>query len=396
MQTTRKDFNIEKRKIAILGSTGSIGRQTLDIISEHPELFKVSVLTARSHWQLLAQQAIEFRPQSVVIADETFLPLLRDALRNTGINVYAGDEAVADAAACDADIIVQALVGYSGLLPTLRAIESGKTIALANKETLVVAGDLVNRKLRESEASIIPVDSEHSAIFQCLQGEEKRAVSKLILTASGGPFRTLPAEVLQEVTASQALKHPNWDMGAKVTIDSASMMNKGFEMIEAKWLFDFAPEDIEIVVHPQSIIHSMVEFKDGAVKAQLGTPDMHTPIRYALGYPHRLSSCSRRMQLQDYSNLTFETPDFKKFPLLKMAFEAIATGGTMPCVMNAANEVAVEAFLHNRIRFTDMALLVNDTMSNFISINSPSLEDYIVTNQQAVRYAQERIKKITH
>lgn len=393
MQTFPKDFTGEEQKIAILGSTGSIGRQTLDIVTEHPELFKVGVLTARSHWQLLAQQAIQYQPDSVVIADASFLSQLRDALRDTNIKVYAGDEAVAEAAKSDADIIVQALVGYSGLLPTLRAIEAGKTIALANKETLVVAGDLVNRKLRDSEATIIPVDSEHSAIFQCLQGEDMKTLSKLILTASGGPFRTLAPELLQHVTASQALKHPNWDMGAKVTIDSASMMNKGFEMIEAKWLFNVKPDDIEIVVHPQSIIHSMVEFQDGAVKAQLGTPDMHTPIRYALGYPHRLTSTAKRMQLKDYANLTFEAPDFEKFPLLKMAFDAIAAGGTMPCVMNAANEVAVEAFLHNRIRFTDMAALVADTMDNFTPVQSPMLDDYIATNESAVKYARQQLNK---
>ncbi|MDE5848142.1 MAG: 1-deoxy-D-xylulose-5-phosphate reductoisomerase, partial [Muribaculaceae bacterium] len=307
----------EIKNIGVLGSTGSIGTQTLDIIAEYPERFRASVLTARRQWRMLAEQALRFRPDLVVIGEENYYAPLREALAGSGIEVAAGAKAIEEAAAHKAtDTVVTAMVGYSGLLPTISAIKAGKTIALSNKETLVVAGELITGLCREHGVDIVPVDSEHSAIFQCLVGENREEMRKIILTASGGPFRKLSKEQLSEVTPSDALKHPNWDMGAKVTIDSASMMNKGFEMIEARWLFDCPPERIEVVVHPQSIVHSMVEYRDGSVKAQLGVPDMHTPIRYALSYPSRLHTEARPMRLEDYASLTFERPDMEKFPLL--------------------------------------------------------------------------------
>lgn len=379
-----------KRSIVILGSTGSIGTQTLDIVREYPERFRVEGLTARRNWELLADQAREFMPRRVTIAEERFVSQLRDALRGLPIKITAGDEAVAETAAMtDADTVVTAMVGYSGLLPTIRAIGAGKRIALANKETLVVAGELITGLLAESESEIVPVDSEHSAIFQCLEGESRKSLRKIILTASGGPFRTLDASALERVTVADALRHPNWQMGAKVTIDSASMMNKGFEMIEARWLFDCTPDKIDILVHPQSVVHSMVELIDGTVKAQLGVPDMHMPIRYALGYPNRLDSTATPLSFADYPALTFEKPDKNKFPLLQLAFDAIETGGVAPCVLNAANEIAVEAFLTEKIGFNQMATVAEKTLERMMPDRTVTLETLVATNNEARAIASE-------
>lgn len=387
----------EIKNIGVLGSTGSIGTQTLDIIAEYPDMFRASVLTARRQWRLLAEQALRFRPDLVVIADEGHYADLRDALAGSGVEVAAGTKAVEEAAAYGAtDTVVTAMVGYSGLLPTISAIKAGKTIALSNKETLVVAGQLITGLCREYGVDIVPVDSEHSAIFQCLVGECREEMRKIILTASGGPFRKLSKERLSEVTPADALKHPNWDMGAKVTIDSASMMNKGFEMIEARWLFDCRPDQIEVAVHPQSIVHSMVEYRDGSVKAQLGVPDMHTPIRYALSYPKRLHTEARPMRLEDYATLTFERPDMEKFPLLGYAFEAIAKGGTMPCILNAANEIAVQAFLDGKIRFTDMPVIARHTMEATPWSDTPDLETLVATNAEARRTAETYLRQLSH
>lgn len=378
------------KNIAILGSTGSIGTQTLDIIEEYPHKFHASVLTARSNWQLLAEQARKFLPKKVVIAEASAYPLLKEALAGLPIDVGCGASAIAEAAAIpETDTVVTAMVGYSGLLPTVEAIKAGKRIALANKETLVVAGKVIYDMLKDSTSEIIPVDSEHSAIFQCLVGEKTSQARKILLTASGGPFRKLTMSQLENVTVADALNHPNWDMGAKVTIDSASMMNKGFEMIEAHWLFGCPPENIEIVVHPQSIVHSMVEFNDGSIKAQLGIPDMHLPIRYALGYPERLSTDKPGLSLTQYANLTFEAPDYEKFPLLTYAFEAIKAGGNMPCILNAANEKGVAAFLSGKIKFTDMPRLVSSIMQQTPFVADPSLQDLIATNDDALARADE-------
>ena len=387
----------EIKSIGVLGSTGSIGTQTLDIIDKYPDKYRAGVLTARKQWQLLAEQALRFRPDLVVIGEEQYYHNLREALANSGIEVAAGTDAISKAAAHSAiDTVVTAMVGSSGLLPTISAIKAGKTIALSNKETLVVAGQLITSLCKKHGAGIVPVDSEHSAIFQCLVGESRSEMRKIILTASGGPFRTFSKEQLENVTAADALKHPNWDMGAKVTIDSASMMNKGFEMIEARWLFDCQPENIEVVVHPQSIVHSMVEFRDGSVKAQLGVPDMHTPIAYALSYPHRFETDVRPMRLEDYANLTFEHPDFEKFPLLGFAFEAIAKGGTMPCILNAANEIAVNAFLEGKIRFTDMPKIAEKAMERTHWDATPDLDTLIATNTESRQIAEEIIKTPYH
>lgn len=375
-------------QIAILGSTGSIGTQTLDIIAEYPDRFKATVLTAGRNWELLARQAKKFLPAVVVINDKDAYPMLRDALAGYPVEVLAGSEAIADvAAAPDVDVVVTAMVGYSGLIPTISAINAGKTIALANKETLVVAGEIITGMLKDSKSEIVPVDSEHSAIFQCLVGEKKCQARKILLTASGGPFRKLTKEQLENVTVADALHHPNWSMGAKVTIDSASMMNKGFEMIEARWLFGCPPEKIQILVHPQSIVHSMVEFVDGSIKAQLGVPDMHLPIRYALGYPERLSTDSAPLSLGQMATLTFELPDYSKFPLLGYAFDAIKKGGNMPCILNAANEKAVAAFLKGEIRFTDMPRLAEYVMDRAEFVSSPALSDLVASNSEALSIA---------
>lgn len=378
------------KNIAILGSTGSIGTQTLDIIEEFPSRFRATVITARRNWKLLAEQARKFLPRRVVIANPELLPYLEDALRGLPIEVMAGDEAIAESAAMpDVDTVVTAMVGYSGLIPTIKAIEAGKIIALANKETLVVAGELITSLLRNSKSKIVPVDSEHSAIFQCLTGEKTQEARKIILTASGGPFRTMSKEQLQNVSIEDALNHPNWSMGAKVTIDSASMMNKGFEMIEARWLFNCPPDKIEIVVHPQSIVHSMVEFNDGSIKAQLGVPDMHLPIAYALSYPERLELSSEPLKLSQYRNLSFESPDIERFPLLGFAFDAIKMGGNMPCILNAANEIAVDAFLKGKIAFVEMPKVVSETMERTPFLSSISLSDLIETNSHARTIAAE-------
>lgn len=377
-----------KKQLAILGSTGSIGTQTLDVVAEYPDLFEVYTLTANNNVELLIEQAKRFNPDSVVIANEAHYPRLKEALKEYPIKVYAGDEAIAQIVeAAPIDIVVTAMVGYAGLRPTIRAIEAHKTIALANKETLVVAGDLIKQLALEYHAPIIPVDSEHSAIFQCLVGEWDNPIDKIILTASGGPFRELTAEQMKHVTKNDALKHPKWNMGHKITIDSATLMNKGFEMIEAKWLFDVDPKDIEIAVHPQSIVHSMIQFKDGTVKAQLGVQDMRLPIRYALSYPARLESPNSKLTLEQYAHLTFERPDLERFPLLRYAFDAVAEGGNMPCIMNAANEIAVAAFLHDAIDYPSIARIVAETMAHIEFIASPRYEDYVHTNQLARDYA---------
>ncbi len=382
-----------KRNIALLGSTGSIGRQTLEVVSEYPDLFQAWVLVANNSADLLIEQALKYAPRMVVIANEAHYEKVKSALAHTHIEVQAGSQAVAECVtAPEIDIVVTAMVGYSGLEPTIKAIEAGKPIALANKETLVVAGELITRLLKSSSSVLYPVDSEHGAFYQCLIGERHEDINKLILTASGGPFRTFPIEKLTHVTAADALKHPNWDMGAKITIDSATMMNKGFEMIEAKWLYDVSEHDIEIVVHPQSIVHSMVEFKDGSVKAQLGLPDMRIPIRYALGLPGRLASESKKMTVSDYANLTFELPDYNKFPLLNTAYEAATRGGNAPCVMNAANEIAVAAFLQNKIKFIDIYKIIEQTLAWAPFVEAPGYLDYVNSNAEARAFAASLIK----
>ncbi len=384
-----KDTQVEEiRNIAILGSTGSIGRQTLDVIAEYPRLFKAWMLVANSSADLLISQARLFRPKVVVIGNEEYYGYVKSELDDLPIEVLCGAQAIADVVTRpEIDTVVTAMVGYSGLAPTIKAIEAGKKIALANKETLVVAGDLITRLLAKSRSVMYPVDSEHGAFYQCLMGENHEDVAKLILTASGGPFRTWPKEQLEVATVDDALRHPNWSMGAKITIDSATMMNKGFEMLEAKWLFGVSHRDIEIVVHPQSIVHSMVEFVDGSVKAQLGLPDMHLPIRFALGLPGRLPTDQYRMSISDYSHLTFEKPDFEKFPLLRVAYEAAERGGNVPCVVNAANEIAVAAFLERKIKFNDIYRIIHAAMSWAPFVEEPTYEDYVRTNEETRRYA---------
>ncbi len=380
-----------KRRVAILGSTGSIGTQTLDVVRTWGELFEAVTLTANDNWQLLAVQAREFMPDSVVIARTEHLPALREALADLPIKVYAGDDAVAQVAAGgEVDIAVNAVVGFAGLAATASALTAGKAVALANKESLVVAGEVLMHLSAQNNAPIIPVDSEHSAIFQCLQGEVS-PIEKIILTASGGAFRDMPVEELENVTPEQALKHPNWSMGRKVTVDSATMMNKGFEVMEARWLFGVGPERIEVLVHPQSIIHSMVEFADGAVMAQLGTPDMHLPIQYALTYPQRLPLKGERLKL---SALTFREPDMKKYPCLRLAYSALEAGGNAGCTLNAANEAAVDAFLAGRIRFTDIARVAEYTMEKAPYVNKLILSDCLAHHSEATRVAQQQIEKL--
>lgn len=383
---------MNKRQIALLGSTGSIGTQALDVVRNNPDRFEVYALVARHNVELLARQAREFRPEVVVVADEQQYAPLKEALADLPMKVWAGADAIADVVRMEpVDMVLTAVVGYAGLRPTLAALEAGKAVALANKETLVVAGELVTATARRAGAPILPVDSEHSAIFQCLSGQDAQAVEKVILTASGGPFRTTPREALATVTPTEALHHPNWSMGAKVTIDSASMMNKGFEMIEARWLFGLPPERIEVVVHPQSIVHSMVQFADGAVMAQLGMPDMHLPIAYALAYPRRLRSDAPRLDFARLATLTFEAPDKERFPNLTYAFDAIRRGGNMPCILNAADEVAVDAFLNGRIGFLAMSDLIAETMARTAFIATPTYDDYVQTDAEARRIATEII-----
>lgn len=375
------------KNIAILGSTGSIGTQTLQVVEANPDRFSVEVLTANNNVDLLVEQALKFKPDCVVIANEEKYTFLRDALKDEDIKVYAGSDAIAQVVTSSRiELVVTAMVGYSGLIPTIEAIKAGKNIALANKETLVVAGDLINQLVETYKVAILPVDSEHSAIFQCLMGEGHSQVEKLILTASGGPFRGKDREYLKTVTPADALKHPNWSMGAKVTIDSASMMNKGFEVIEAKWLFGVKPEQIEVVVHPQSIVHSMIQYTDGSVKAQLGVPDMRLPIQYALTFPERIAANFGRVDFGECSALTFEKPDQKTFRNLGLAYEAMHQGGNMPCVLNAANEVAVQAFLQGRCSFTAMSELIETALEKAHFIPNPTLDDYIETDSQSRQF----------
>ena len=383
-----------KRQIAILGSTGSIGTQALQVIEEHSDLYEVYALTAGNNVQLLIEQARKFMPDVVVIANEAHYTTLSDALADLPIKVYAGADALADIVTAEPiDMVLASMVGYAGLRPTMNAIRAGKAIALANKETLVVAGELVTQLAIENRVPLLPVDSEHSAIFQCLTGEMNNPIEKLLLTASGGPFRTWSMEQLQHATREQALKHPNWDMGAKITIDSASMMNMGFEVIEAKWLFDVSPSQIEVVVHPQSVVHSMVKFADGSVKAQLGTPDMRLPIQYAFSYPQRLPLSTERLDFTTLSTLTFEQPDPVRFRNLALSFEALKRGGNMACILNAANEVCVAAFLKERVGFLQMSEIIERTMQKTAFIATPTYEDYVATDAEARRIAEEFITK---
>ncbi len=382
----------EHLHIAILGSTGSIGTQALDVLRANKDAFVLEVITANSNADLLIKQALEFEPNAVVICDENKYPIVKEALKSTDIKVFAGSDAVAQVVTMDViDMVLVAMVGYSGLKPTIESIKAGKQIALANKETLVVAGDLVTRLAREKAVNIYPVDSEHSAIFQCLAGEFHNKIEKIILTASGGPFRGKSKEQLQQVRKEQALKHPNWDMGAKITIDSASLMNKGLEVIEAKWLFNLKPEQIEVIVHPQSIIHSMVQFEDGSIKAQMGLPDMRLPIQYALGYPRRLKSDFPRFNFVDYPSLTFEKPDTETFRNLAIAYKALELGGNMPCVINAANEIVVEAFLKDEIGFLEMPDVIERTMQSVSFIKTPAYDDYVASDKEARILAKEML-----
>lgn len=386
---------IQKNGVAILGSTGSIGTQALDVIREQKDKFSVEVLTAHNNADLLITQAAEFKPNMVVIGNESLYDQVHSALDPLGIKVYSGAKSVEWAVQMDSiDVVLTAMVGYAGLLPTIKAIESGKLIALANKETLVVAGDIITELAKQKAVNIYPVDSEHSAIFQCLSGEFHNPIEKIILTASGGPFRGKTREELTKVTKAQALKHPNWDMGAKITIDSASMMNKGLEVIEAKWLFNLKAEQIDVWVHPQSIVHSMVQFQDGSVKAQMGLPDMKLPIQYALAYPNRLPNKYPRMNLEACMNLQFEQPDKQTFRNLELAYTAMNKGGNMPCILNAANEIAVKAFLEDRIGFLEMSDLIELTMQKVSFVQKPSLQDYIETDKATRMYAEENTNKI--
>jgi 1-deoxy-D-xylulose-5-phosphate reductoisomerase len=381
------------KQIAILGSTGSIGTQTLDVVRQHPEAFSVYALSAHRSIDLLIKQALEFNPAVVCIADETYYRPLCEALSDLPIRVLAGEKALAEMVTMPAiDVVVAAMVGYAGLRPTIEAIKAKKTIALANKETLVVAGEIIDRLAKRYKVDILPVDSEHSAIFQSLVGEDLTSVEKLLLTASGGPFRQFTLEQMQHVTAAEALRHPNWEMGAKITIDSASMMNKGFEVIEARWLFDIPVDKIQVLVHPQSVVHSAVQFVDGSVKAQLGTPDMRMPIQYALTYPARWKSDVARLDLFATQNLTFEEPDIKRFPNLALAYEAMHQGGNMPCVLNAANEVVNLAFREGRCGFLQMSEVISKTMEKTMFITEPTYEDYVQTDKEARKIALELLK----
>jgi len=378
----KENNQITKKQIAILGSTGSIGKQALEVIEAHSNHFEVYALTANNQVDLLIEQARKFLPEAVIIANKIHYNKLKEALADLPIKVYAGNDAIDQIVESEPiDLVLAAMVGYSGLRSTIHAIKAGKAIALANKETMVVAGEIITALAMEYKVPILPVDSEHSAIFQCL--EFYNPVEKIILTASGGPFLNATIDELALVTKHQALKHPNWEMGAKITIDSASMMNKGFEVIEAKWLFNLKPDQIEVVVHPQSIIHSMVQFQDGAVKAQMGLPDMRLPIQYAFSYPERLKMNYPRLDFNLFSSLTFEKPDLKRFRNLSLAYEAMAKGGTMPCVLNAANEVAVEAFLHERVGFLEMSDLIEKTMQKSSFIPKPTYEDYVASDAEA-------------
>ncbi|MDB5273177.1 MAG: 1-deoxy-D-xylulose 5-phosphate reductoisomerase [Chitinophagaceae bacterium] len=381
-----------KRNIAILGSTGSIGTQALDVVRKNPDLFGIEILTAQYNADLLIRQAMEFKPNAVVIVDESQYQKVFDALNPLDIKVYAGSTALNSVVQMESiDMVLTALVGYAGLIPTIKAIEAGKHIALANKETLVVAGQLITDLCRQYKVDLLPVDSEHSAIFQCLAGEWHNPIEKIILTASGGPFRGKQKSELLHVGPKEALKHPNWSMGSKITIDSASLMNKGLEVIEAKWLFDVTIDQIEVVVHPQSIIHSLVQFRDGSIKAQLGLPDMKLPIQYALAYPNRIASDFPRFDFSQYGSLTFEKPDVETFRNLGLAFEAMQRGGNIPCVLNSANEVAVEQFLKEKIGFMEMSEIIEACMAKVPYIAKPVLDDYISSDEEARRIAKELV-----
>ena len=384
---------LEKLQICILGSTGSIGTQALDVIREHSDRYEAYALTANSRWELLAQQAREFHPAAVVIADETYYGQLKEALADTDVKVYAGQQALDEIVEAEPiHMVLTAMVGFAGLSPTIHAIKARKKICLANKETLVVAGELICQLANEYHTPILPVDSEHSAIFQCLVGEDHNEIEKILLTASGGPFRLMSHEQLATVTKADALRHPTWDMGAKITIDSATMMNKGFEVIEAKWLFGVEPSQIQVLVHPQSIVHSAVQFRDGAVKAQLGVPDMRLPIQYAFSFPERLSLTSERLNLFQHP-LEFFEPDLKKFRCLALAFEAISQGGNMPCIVNAANEVVNRAFLEDRCGFLQMSDIIEKTMQRVAFVKTPSYDTYVATDHEARRVAMELLNQ---
>jgi 1-deoxy-D-xylulose-5-phosphate reductoisomerase len=381
------------KRIAIFGSTGSIGVQALEVIAANPDKFSAEVLTAHSNDELLVQQALQFNPNIVVIADEKKYHKVKSALDHTSIKVFAGEKALEEVAAMDCfDLMLAAIVGYAGLKPTLNAISSGKTIALANKETLVVAGDIVMRKAVENRVPVIPVDSEHSAIFQCLIGETRNRIEKVILTASGGPFLGRKPNFLVNVKREHALQHPNWNMGAKITIDSATLMNKGLEMIEAKWLFNLSPQQIQVIIHPQSIIHSMVQFEDGSIKAQMGLPDMKLPIQYAMAFPKRIKNDFPRYDFKKINTLNFEEPDVKTFRNLALAIESLNKGGNLPCIMNAANEIAVFAFLRNRIGFLEMTDVIEKTMQKVTFIDKPTLEEYFESDGEARTYAADMIR----
>jgi 1-deoxy-D-xylulose-5-phosphate reductoisomerase len=378
-----------KKRIAILGSTGSIGTQTLEVIEQNPELFEAEVLTANNNVDLLISQAIKYQPNAVVIGNPEKYSFVADALRNEPVKVYAGTDAINQVVTMDTiDLVVTAMVGYSGLIPTWHAVQAGKHIALANKETLVVAGEIITELAKEKQVNILPVDSEHSAIFQCLMGEFANPVEKIYLTCSGGPFRGKTKAELERVTVADALAHPNWEMGAKITIDSASLMNKGFEAIEARWLFGLKPSMIEVIIHPQSIIHSMVQFEDGSIKAQMGLPDMRLPIQYALSFPYRLKNNFPRFNFIDYPAFEFEQPDSKIFRNLALAFMAMETGGNVPCVLNAANEVMVDAFLNHRVSFLKIPEIIEQTIDKVSFIEKPSMEELIQTNTEARKVAQ--------
>lgn len=381
------------KRIAIFGSTGSIGTQALDVIAANPDKFSAEVLTAQNNDELLIQQAFQFNPNVVVIGEEKKYNRVKEALASTGVKVFAGEKALEEVASMDCyDMMLAAIVGYAGLKPTLNAIYAGKAIALANKETLVVAGDIVMQKAVEYRVPVIPVDSEHSAIFQCLVGETRNRIEKIVLTASGGPFIGRKPNYLVNVKREHALQHPNWSMGAKITIDSATLMNKGLEMIEAKWLFNLKPEQIQVVIHPQSIIHSMVQFEDGSIKAQMGLPDMKLPIQYAMAFPKRIPNDFPRYDFKKVSTLSFEEPDLKTFRNLALAQDALAKGGNLPCIMNAANEIAVFAFLRNRINFLDMTDVIEKTMQQLPFIEKPTLEEYFESDGEARNFAADLIK----
>jgi 1-deoxy-D-xylulose-5-phosphate reductoisomerase len=390
-----EETTVVKKRIALLGSTGSIGRQTLDVIRSNPGRFEVEVLTAQNNCDILIQQAIEFSPNVVVIGNPDCYSKVAEALKPLPVKVYSGEDSITQVMEMDSiDLVVSALVGYAGLRPTLRAIDYRKNIALAHKETLVIAGDIVTAKAMAMNVRLIPVDSEHSAIFQCLSGEDARTVEKIYLTASGGPFRGKTREYLHTAGWEAALKHPNWKMGHKITIDSASMMNKGLEVIEARWLFGLRPDQIDVIIHPQSIIHSMVQFTDGSMKAQMGLPDMRLPILYALGFPGRLPSDFPRLSFADYPRLTFEKPDKELFRCLDLAYKALEEGGNTPCILNAANEVAVHAFLNEKIRFLEMPDVIDYCMRSVSRIKQPAYEDYVETHRESIRKAEEFIINI--